>query len=216
MDDFDQLFSPSQDGDDADGRDGGFTPSNPGMVPGGGAFTLRQWGRMYQARSDWQNSLSAQSDVPDTTGQGGGAQGSGGQLAQMLPPTLLTEPPIEGGPTVPPEVVPKAPVDPVPTPTVPSPVPPPLPEYPSDPTKPPGPGWEWRGNGPPESGKGAWIRDGTEETLHPDFDHPPPVKPHYDYGPPEGSKQYPNKRGYRWYPDGTMEPRSLLPPEYTA
>lgn len=132
----------------------------------------------------------------------------------MLPPTFLAEPPVEVGPIVPPELVPKSPIEPVPAPT--PPVPPPLPEYPADPTKPPGPDWQWKGNGPPGSSRGTWIRDGTKEKLHPDFDHKPPIKPHYDYGPPEGSKQYPNEDGYRWYPDGAMEPKSLLLPEYMA
>ena len=36
-------------------------------------------------------------------------------------------------------------------------------------------GWEWRGNPPVGSPKGAWYNPGTGETLHPDLDHLPPI-----------------------------------------
>ena len=51
-------------------------------------------------------------------------------------------------------------------------------------SKPPAEGFAWRGRGSPESGKGAWVKNHdlpTEESLHPDFDHPLPKKPHWDY-----------------------------------
>ena len=58
-----------------------------------------------------------------------------------------------------------------------------------DPTKCPGPGFEWKGTGIPESGKGSWYNKETREHLHPDLDHPPPEKPHWDYIRPD-KKQY--------------------------
>lgn len=66
-----------------------------------------------------------------------------------------------------------------------------------DPTKCPGEGFEWRGNGPPSSGKGSWVRGegGSKESLHPDINHPKPKGPHWDYeGPgfPNGARLYPN------------------------
>jgi len=78
-------------------------------------------------------------------------------------------------------------------------IPPPLPEYPTDPTKPPGPGFEWKGTNPePGSREGSWYNDQTKQALRPDLDHPPGVEPHWDYKAPDG-------KTYRWYPDGHME-----------
>jgi RHS repeat-associated protein len=68
-----------------------------------------------------------------------------------------------------------------------------------NPAKPPGEGWEWRGNGPEGSDEGAWFNPETKESLHPDLEHPEPVGPHYDYKAPDGSE-------YRIYPDGRIEP----------
>jgi RHS repeat-associated protein len=51
------------------------------------------------------------------------------------------------------------------------------PTPPSDPTQPPGEGWEWRGNGPPGSEQGSWYNPTTEESLHPDLNHPDPIGP---------------------------------------
>jgi len=67
----------------------------------------------------------------------------------------------------------------------------------NDPTKSPGEGFEWKGNGKPGSGKGSWVRgEGkTREILHPDLNHPAPIGPHWDYrGPscPEGARLYPD------------------------
>jgi RHS repeat-associated protein len=62
----------------------------------------------------------------------------------------------------------------------------------------PGEGWTWRG--PPD--KGSWYNPATGESLHPDLSHPDPVGPHWDYkvkGDPGN--------GYRWFPDGRMEPK---------
>src|SRR5262249_23762121 len=50
-----------------------------------------------------------------------------------------------------------------------------------DPSKCPGDGFKWKGKGSPESGKGSWHNPDTKESLHPDLDHPPPEKPHWDY-----------------------------------
>jgi RHS repeat-associated protein len=54
-----------------------------------------------------------------------------------------------------------------------------------DSTKCPGEGFEWRGRGDPKSGKGRWFNPETQEHLHPDFNHPPPIQPHWDYESPE-------------------------------
>ncbi len=70
----------------------------------------------------------------------------------------------------------------------------------SDPTKPPGEGWEWKGNGPVGSKEGAWFNPDTRESLHPDIGHGEPQGPHYDYKAPDGSQ-------YRLYPDGRLEPK---------
>jgi hypothetical protein len=59
----------------------------------------------------------------------------------------------------------------------------------ADQTKSPGEGFEWKGRGRPETGKGQWVKnDGLpiKESLHPDFDHPPPKGPHWDYVGPDG------------------------------
>jgi len=78
---------------------------------------------------------------------------------------------------------------------------PPFESYPADPTKPPGPGWEWRGQpgSSPGDSNGNWYNPETKESLRPDLNHPQPIGPHYDYRAPD--------RGpwYRWYPSGDME-----------
>lgn len=72
----------------------------------------------------------------------------------------------------------------------------------NDPTKCPGEGFKWKGKGKPGEGKGNWVKgkrhDG-QEHLNPDFDHPAPIKPHWDYEGPN----FPN--GARLYLDGTWE-----------
>jgi HK97 family phage portal protein len=77
---------------------------------------------------------------------------------------------------------------------------PPYDQFPTDPTQPPAPGFEWQGNGPPESGRGNWHNEDTNESLHPDLDHAPPEGPHWDYIDPNG-------RSWRLYPDGRTEPK---------
>jgi len=58
-----------------------------------------------------------------------------------------------------------------------------------DPSQPPGPGWEWRGEGPTGSKAGSWYNPTTRQSLHPDLDHPGPIGPHYDCkGPDTGRK----------------------------
>ncbi len=69
-----------------------------------------------------------------------------------------------------------------------------------DPSAAPGPGWEWRGSGPPGSDRGAWYNPATRETLHPDLDHPGPIGPHYDWRSPDGYF-------YRIFADGRIVPR---------
>ena len=62
----------------------------------------------------------------------------------------------------------------------------------SDPSQPPGPGWEWRGNGPVGSSEGAWYNPSTNQSLHPDLEHAAPKGSHYDYkGPDTGGRQVP-------------------------
>jgi hypothetical protein len=78
---------------------------------------------------------------------------------------------------------------------------PPVDKFPTDPTQPPAPGFQWKGNGPPGSPQGNWHNPDTGENFHPDLDHPPPKGPHWDYDAPDGSS-------YRWYPDGRMEPKN--------
>ena len=76
-----------------------------------------------------------------------------------------------------------------------------LPIYPGDdPSIPPGQGYEWRGNGPPTSGKGNWFNPTTEEMYYPDFNHDPPIESHWDYTDPSG-------KSFRLFPDGTVTPK---------
>jgi|GEM_PF-3099076 len=70
-----------------------------------------------------------------------------------------------------------------------------------NPQKPKAKGFEWKGKGPPGSSQGSWYNPATGESLHPDLDHPPPLKPHWDYVGPD----FP--QGARLYPDGTWEPK---------
>jgi len=59
------------------------------------------------------------------------------------------------------------------------------PEIPENPAESPGEGWEWRGNGEPGSDEGSWYNPETDESLHPDLNHEPPMPPHWDYTDPE-------------------------------
>jgi RHS repeat-associated protein len=62
-------------------------------------------------------------------------------------------------------------------------------------------GFEWKGRGPPSSGRGNWYNEETGESYHPDLEHGPPQGPHWDYHPEK------NHKGYRLYPDGRCEPK---------
>jgi hypothetical protein len=77
---------------------------------------------------------------------------------------------------------------------------PPLPRFPQDFTKPPAPGWEWRGapGSHPGDSNGNWYNPQTGES--PDPSHLPPIGGHMDDKSLEGL-------WYRWYPDGTLEPK---------
>jgi hypothetical protein len=86
------------------------------------------------------------------------------------------------------------------TPTLPK---PPFDKLPEDPTQPPAPGFQWKGNGPPESGQGNWYNPKTGESLHPDMGHGPPEGPHWDYIDPEENE-------WRLFPDGRMEPKIIV------
>jgi len=77
---------------------------------------------------------------------------------------------------------------------------PPFDEYPTDLTKPPGPGWQWRGQDAPGGPRGSWYNPRTQEWLRNDPDHPEPVGPHIDYKAPDGTE-------YRWFPDGRFIPK---------
>jgi len=64
----------------------------------------------------------------------------------------------------------------------------------------PGTDWKWRGSGPPESGRGNWYNSKTDESLHPDLNHPPGIDPHWDYKAPDGVY-------YRIFEDGRILPK---------
>lgn len=68
----------------------------------------------------------------------------------------------------------------------------------NDPTKRPAKGFEWQGKGQPGSKKGNWHNSETKESLRPDFNHAPPIEPHWDY-------HGPNKEQARLYLNGTIE-----------
>jgi RHS repeat-associated protein len=63
--------------------------------------------------------------------------------------------------------------------------------------------WEWRGKGEPGSGNGNWHNPDNGQSMNPDFDHAPPIGPHWDW------KDGPGKGGEHWriYPDGRVEPK---------
>ena len=85
----------------------------------------------------------------------------------------------------------------------------PVPVYPLNPRVAPGPGWTWfaRPGVRPGEGPGTWIGPKGEK-LFPDFEHGPGIKPHWDYMPPKGTPGA-DPKGYRWFQDGTMLPKSL-------
>lgn len=97
-----------------------------------------------------------------------------------------TKPATPATPTTPPSACPAANTTTPPPPELPPGIEPPIP--PEDPSQPPGPGWEWRGNGPPGSNQGSWYNPKTGESLHPDLNHPPPIGPHWDYTDPAGNQ----------------------------
>jgi hypothetical protein len=70
-----------------------------------------------------------------------------------------------------------------------------------DPIKGPGKPWVQR-FGP----KSNWFNPETGESVRWDQNHPSGIRPHNDYWPGNG-------RGYRWFDDGTIEPkiRSTFP-----
>jgi hypothetical protein len=74
------------------------------------------------------------------------------------------------------------------------------PDFQPDPTQPPGPDWEWRGQQPEGGDQGSWYNPSTDESFHPDLGHPDPIGPHYDYIDPEGNQ-------WRVFPDGTVLPK---------
>ena len=72
-------------------------------------------------------------------------------------------------------------------------------KYPGNkPTNKPGKDFEWRGNTPPEGGKGNWYNPNTHERWNPDLNHDYPIGPHWDYTDSSGNT-------YRVFPDGRIE-----------
>lgn len=72
----------------------------------------------------------------------------------------------------------------------------------SDPTKPPGPGWEWKGKPGSQPGdpEGAWHNPGEDQSLRPDLDHADPLGPHWDWIDSAG-------KDWRLWPDGSITPK---------
>lgn len=79
----------------------------------------------------------------------------------------------------------------------------PVPWY-TDPTRAPGPEWVWRGRpgSLPGDKNGNWYNPKTGDSLHPDFDHPPGIDPHWDYKN--------NGNWYRWFGPNKMEPKVVV------
>jgi hypothetical protein len=74
-------------------------------------------------------------------------------------------------------------------------------KYPgNDPTVSPGEGFEWRGNGTPDSGQGNWYNPTTGEKFNPDLGHGAPIGPHWDYNFTGSGHD-----GWRIFPDGTTQ-----------
>ena len=67
-----------------------------------------------------------------------------------------------------------------------------------DPSKPPGEGFEWRGKGSPESGKGNWVDTEKGHNLHPDLEHPSPKQPHWDFKGSEGEARLNLDGSWEW------------------
>jgi hypothetical protein len=138
-----------------------------------------------------------------TSGEGGGGNADNGshssdrnpnepnsQLAQFLPWLVRPLPFLSKPPIVPRPLIR-----------------PPLEEWPTNPTESP-PGYVWRGQpgSTPGDGRGSYVKPKApgaleDETLR--YDNSPGHKPHWDYRAPDGNL-------YRWYPDGTMEPKIIL------
>jgi len=76
------------------------------------------------------------------------------------------------------------------------------PAYPgNDPTVPPGPGYQWRGQpgSVPGDNKGSWYHP-DNGSFYPNIDHPAPIGPHWDWKAPDGTK-------WRINPDGSVTPK---------
>jgi hypothetical protein len=88
------------------------------------------------------------------------------------------------------------------------------PPIPIDPTKPPGPGWGWRGIGSPGSSNGNWVGPNGDK-LHPDLKHREPKGPHWNWKDRYGIKwdYFPDKN--KWVPDpknNPNRPQPIFPP----
>ena len=74
-------------------------------------------------------------------------------------------------------------------------------KYPgNDPIISPGENWNWRGKGAQGSSQGSYYNSETDESLHPDLDHPGDMPPHWDYRDSNGV-------WYRIFEDGTIKPK---------
>ena len=68
----------------------------------------------------------------------------------------------------------------------------------NDPTRSPGTGFEWRGQGNVRSQRGSWYNPSTGESWRADLNHRPPIRPHWDYRDSNGVE-------WRVFSDGTRE-----------
>ena len=84
--------------------------------------------------------------------------------------------------------------------------PPPGVRWDFDPTLRPGPGWVWRGPGAPGSPRGNWFHPETGASLRGDRLHPEGIAPHNDFKP------FRNSPTFRWFQDGTMQPKAIMGP----
>ena len=163
-------------------------PKRPELPPSGPQIDCREIGsdndfKFGSVWLDFDALPGGTSRGDDLTGGGiWGGSLSNAQVRPLPPSTLYARPPVSPA---------------LPRPSVP---------YPRSASEPPGPGWVWRGGE-----RGQWFNPQTGESLRPDLNHPPGIRPHWDYSPGRGMG---GREGYRWFDDGTPQglivPKSLL------
>ena len=85
-----------------------------------------------------------------------------------------------------------------------------LPPIPTDPTKPPGPGWVWQGPDQPGGPKGGWKGpDGG--SLHSGPNPHKHIGPHWDYTDQCGNKYRYDPKTDTWHPDKNNNPNKPTP-----